>query len=185
MWLKGTKIISIITSHKNDYNYHKPIKQPLKWKWPSGTLYIVEFSPLTDWAVGGTRGTIHKRSFSSLLCRRPLCAILAWAGMSTLWCCQSCITSADHGVAHSPRCPEGWFWRDCRGVQWDKVAYMRCKKKQTKHSKNICAWIAGETQCFKGWLWECKGVKPTAAIGAAESQKHARARASRAKYAAV
>ena len=22
----------------------------------------------------------------------------------------------DHGVAHPPRCPEGWFWRGCRGV---------------------------------------------------------------------
>ena len=24
------------------------------------------------------------------------------------------ISSADHGIAHPPRCPEGWFWRGCR-----------------------------------------------------------------------
>ena len=40
---------------------------------------------------------------------------LAWAGISTLWCCPSSISSADHSVAHPPRCPEGWFWRGCHG----------------------------------------------------------------------
>ena len=30
-----------------------------------------------------------------------------WHGMSTLRCCPSSILSADHGVAHRPRCPEG------------------------------------------------------------------------------
>ena len=34
-------------------------------------------------------------------------AVVAWAGMSTLRCCASSISSAD---------PEGWFWRGCRGV---------------------------------------------------------------------
>ena len=76
----------------------------------------VQFSPLTDWVVGGTWGTIQQKTSSSLFCRRPLWAILAWTGMSTRWCCPSSIYSADHGVASPSRCPEGWFWRGCRGV---------------------------------------------------------------------
>ena len=35
---------------------------------------------------------------SSLFCRRPLWAALAWTGTSTLWCCPSSISSANHGV---------------------------------------------------------------------------------------
>ena len=65
---------------------------------------------------GGTWGTIQQTSSSSLFCRRPLWAVLAWAGMSTLWCCPSSIFSAYHGVAHLPRCPKGWFCRSCHGV---------------------------------------------------------------------
>ena len=34
--------------------------------------------------------------------------------MSTLSHCPSSISSADHGVVHPPKCPEGWFWRGCR-----------------------------------------------------------------------
>ena len=34
--------------------------------------------------------------------------------MSTLCCSPSSISSADHGVAHAPRCSEGRFWRGCR-----------------------------------------------------------------------
>ena len=37
-------------------------------------------------------------------------------GMSTPWCCPSSIFSADHGIAHPPRCPGGCFWRGCRGM---------------------------------------------------------------------
>ena len=44
----------------------------------------VQFSPLTDWVVRGTWGTIQQRSSASLFCRRPLWAVLTWAGMSTL-----------------------------------------------------------------------------------------------------
>ena len=36
--------------------------------------------------------------------------------MSSLWFCPSNIFSADHSVAHPPRCPEGWVWRGCRRV---------------------------------------------------------------------
>ena len=64
----------------------------------------------------GAWGTIQQRSSSSLFCRGPFWAVLAWAGMSTLWCCPTSISSADQGVAHSPRSPEGWFWRGFRGV---------------------------------------------------------------------
>ena len=78
-------------------------------------LSSFQFSPLIDWVVEDTRETIQQRS-SSPFCRRPLWAVLAWAGMCTLWCSLLCILSADHGVAHPPRCPEGWFWKGCRGV---------------------------------------------------------------------
>ena len=77
---------------------------------------MVQFSPLPDWSIGGTWGTIQQRSSSSLFCRRPSWAVLARAGMSTLWCCPSSISSADYSVAHPPRRPEGWFWRGCRGT---------------------------------------------------------------------
>ena len=81
-----------------------------------------QFSSLTDWVVGAREGrgralgTIQQRSSSGLFCRRPLWTALAWKGMSSFWCCPSNISSADHGVAHPSRCPEGWFWRGCRGV---------------------------------------------------------------------
>ena len=63
--------------------------------------------PLTNWVVGGTRQTIQQRFSSSVFCRRPLWALLAWAWMSTLWCCPSSISSADHSsrkVTH-----KSWF----------------------------------------------------------------------------
>ena len=62
---------------------------------------------------GDMRNDSAEIPFPVFFCRRPLWAILAWAGMSTLWCCPSSISSADHGVAHPQRCPEGWFWKGC------------------------------------------------------------------------
>ena len=59
---------------------------------------------------------IQQRSSSRLFCRRPLWAVLAWAGMFSLWCFPSSISSADFGIAHPPRCPDGWFCRGCRGM---------------------------------------------------------------------
>ena len=44
----------------------------------------VHFSPGTDWVVWVSWQTIQQRSSSSLFCRRPLWAVLAWAGMSIL-----------------------------------------------------------------------------------------------------
>ena len=79
-------------------------------------LWSVQVSTLMDLVVGQTWGMIQQRSSSSLFCRRPLWALLAWTRMSTLWCCPSSISSADHGVTHPPRCPEGWFWRGCHGL---------------------------------------------------------------------
>ena len=49
-------------------------------------------------------------------CRRPLWACQARAGISTLWSCPSSISSANHSIAHPPRCPEGWFCRGCHGI---------------------------------------------------------------------
>ena len=69
---------------------------------------LVQFSPLTDSVVGGTLGTIQWKSSSSLFCRRPFWAVLAWAGMSTFWCYPSSTSCADQGVAELPRCPEGY-----------------------------------------------------------------------------
>ena len=59
---------------------------------------------------------IQQRSSSSVFCRRPQWAVLAWVGKSTLWQCPSSISSADHSIAHPPRCPEGSFWRGCCGM---------------------------------------------------------------------
>ena len=30
-------------------------------------------------------------------------------------------SSANHNIAHPPRCPEGWFWRFCHGVWHAKI----------------------------------------------------------------
>ena len=58
----------------------------------------VQFNPLTDRIVAWTWRTIQRRSFSSLFCRKPLWAVLALAGIFTLWCCPSSISSADRGL---------------------------------------------------------------------------------------
>ena len=39
----------------------------------------IQFSPVTDWVVGGIWGTIQQRSCSCLFYRKPLWAVLAWA----------------------------------------------------------------------------------------------------------
>ena len=44
----------------------------------------LQFSPWTNWVIGVTWGTIQHRSSSSLFCRRPLWAVPAWVGKSTL-----------------------------------------------------------------------------------------------------
>ena len=75
-------------------------------------IIIIQFSPVL-WLIDRL-GCHNRRDDSaeilfSLFCKRPLLAVLTRAGMSTLWCCPSSIYSADHGTAHPPTCPEGWF----------------------------------------------------------------------------
>ena len=82
----------------------------------SPSFSSVQFHPFTDWVIRRIWGTIQQTSYSSLFCRKPFWALLAEVGMSTLWCCPSSISSADQGVTHPPRCPEGWFWRGCRDM---------------------------------------------------------------------
>ena len=88
---------------------------PLGTNTPSLTC-SVQFNPLTNWVVRGIWQMIQQRSSSSPFCGRSLRAVLAWAAMSTLWCCPSSISSADYGVTHTLRCPEEWFLRGCCGV---------------------------------------------------------------------
>ena len=82
----------------------------------------VKFSSV-PWPTGSSGG--HERSFSRdpllvFFAEGPLWAVVAWAGMSTLWWCPSSISSADHGAAHSSQCPEGWFWRGYRACDMSK-----------------------------------------------------------------
>ena len=100
---------------------HNPFRDERLCYHSCNSLYLPsdQFSPSTDWVV--TRGTIQQRSSASLFCRRPTWLVLASAGMSTLWYCPSSIFSADHGVAHAVICPEGWFWRGCRGVWYART----------------------------------------------------------------
>ena len=66
---------------------------------------------LIRWVVGGWGGDVRDDSvdtFFSHFSGRPQCVLLVWAGTSTLWCCPSSISSADHDVAH----PRGVL-KDC------------------------------------------------------------------------
>ena len=77
------------------------------------TVHFSKFSPSTNWVVEGLRVDSAEMLFQSF---RMKLAVLAWAGMSTLWCRPSSISSAVYGVAHHPRCPEEWFWKGCCGI---------------------------------------------------------------------
>ena len=45
------------------------------------------------------------------------CCEQFWQGQGCPLFWRACsITSADHGIARSPRCPEVWFWRGCSGA---------------------------------------------------------------------
>ena len=112
----------------------------------------VQFSPLTYWVVGGTWGTIQHRPFSSLFRRRPLWAVLAWAGMSTLWCCPSSISFADHGVAHLPRCPEGWFCSGCRGVWHAQIMQISAS---WQLAEEVLVDPQGSWSCSSPSRWPC------------------------------
>ena len=73
--------------------------------WPTESLG--GFSSLVSWCFEPSHMRDDSAESFSLFCR-PSWAVLAWAGTSTLWRCPYSFTSADHGVARPPRCPEGW-----------------------------------------------------------------------------
>ena len=112
----------------------------------------VQSSPLTVWVIRGTWGTVHQKSSSSLLRRRPLWAVLAWAGMSTLWCCPSSISSANHGVICPPRCPEGWLWRGCHGM-WHAWAMQVSVSQQLPEEVPVDQ--RGSWSCSSPNCWSC------------------------------
>ena len=91
------------------------------------TFGSVQFSSLTAWVVGESWRTIQLILSSNLFCKGPLRAVLAWTGMSTLWC-PSSIFSDDDGVANPPRCPGWWFSTGC-----------------------CCVWHAGTMQVSVFW----------------------------------
>ena len=68
-----------------------------------------QFSSLTSWVTEVMWQMIQQRLSSSLFFRK-MWTVLAWAGISTLWCCPSSISSANC-VANPPRCPPKPFFR--------------------------------------------------------------------------
>ena len=101
----------------------------ISWRWNRVEVCCssVLFSSV-PWTIGSSGG--HEGWFS----RDPLpvisaggpWAVLAWADMSTLWCCPSSISSADDGVVHLPECPEGWLWGGCRAVWHARNIQVSC-----------------------------------------------------------
>ena len=94
---------------------HRPDYQDVNtWKHTHFTwTTTVQVSLLTNWLLGGGHEGYPLSVFSA---GGPCEQFWHGRGMSTLCRCSSSISSADHGVAHPPRCPEGWFWRGCHGV---------------------------------------------------------------------
>ena len=70
----------------------------------------VQFSSVPESTVScrGHEGGFSTDPLQVFFGGRPLRAVLAKAEMSTLWCCPSSISSADHGLVQSPRCLKGW-----------------------------------------------------------------------------
>ena len=104
--------IDSITAGAHRWKQQKHVPSLLVYKLQQ--LKCIQFSSVRslDWlGHRGTWGMIQQRPSSSLFCRRALWAVLAWAEMSTLY-----ISSAHHSITNPQRCPEGWFWRGCRGV---------------------------------------------------------------------
>ena len=74
--------------------------------------FLSQFSPVRSL----DRGTIQQRSSSSLFLQEAVVSSSGIGRDAHSLMFSSSISSADHSVAHLPRCPEGWFWRGCRGV---------------------------------------------------------------------
>ena len=122
----------------------------MAWVWP--ILVTVHFSS-APWLIRSSGG--HEGQFS-LFCRRPLSALLAWAEMFTLWCCPSSISCAGHGVAHTPRCPEGWFWRRCRGVWHTRTMQVSVS---WQLPEEVPVDPQGSWSCFAPSRWSCTPSK--------------------------
>ena len=118
MWSKQKVVCRLA---KSSYTWQKLENNVWKSSPNTGLVFGegVQFSSvqsLHQLGCQGTWRTIQHRSSFSLFRRRPLWAVLAWADMSTLWCCPSNISSAEHRVTHPPRCLERWFWVGRHGV---------------------------------------------------------------------
>ena len=132
---QGSKC-EVFTADRTDHNVRHQPERSSPTKWVSSSVWSLDQLDRRE-DVRDDLAQILNQSF--LL--EPLRAVLAWAGMSTLWCCQSSIFSADHGVTYSPGCHEGWFWRGCRGM-W--------------HARTMQSSL---DSCKKRFLWTHKEVE--------------------------
>ena len=126
----------------------------------------IQLSSFTDWGHWGGWGGMRGEGDSARILflfffnvgGHCLWAVLAWAGMSTLWC-PSSISSAYDSVAHPPRCPGGWFWRGCHGVwlAWTMQVsvswHLPEEDPVDPHGSWSCStpscWLQGQLLCFK------------------------------------
>ena len=131
----------------------------------------VRFSPLTDWVVEGTRGTIQQRSSSALSAGGP-CEQF-WhgqgrAGMSTLWWAGMCkgvhylMLSTKHFLCrprrrHPLTCPEGWFWRGSRDF---------------RHARTTPVSVSWMYYPYKDWTWSNKNLPRKYIMKSSHSQRH-------------
>ena len=127
----AVKMSKVIIARCAKYTHDVCIKKKSCWVYKPGTdpTYLMPMQSIQFSSAQSldrlfrleTCGTIQQTSFSRLFCRRSLWEVLALARLSTLWCCPSSISSADHGVAHPPRCTKEWFWRGCCGVWYPRT----------------------------------------------------------------
>ena len=105
----------------------------------------VQFSPLTDWVVGGTWGTIRQRSFYTFFFLQEALLNSSGTGRDV----HSLMLSIQHFLCQ-PQCPERWFWRGCRGMMqparwshrkdWNN-AHVNMNCVYTNHWKNeLASW---------------------------------------------
>ena len=92
----------------------------------------VQFSsvPWPNGSSGGHEGRFSGDLFAVFSAEGPCELFWHGQGVYSLWCCpSSTFSSADHGVAHPPRCPEG-----CRGVWHVRTMLMW-------HKYWLCPWV--------------------------------------------
>ena len=92
---------------------HHSLKTLFFW---NVSLHVSMFSSVQSLDQFGCQGDMRDDSAEFLFqsfCKRSSWAILARAGMFTLWCCSSSISSADHSFTHPPGCLDGLFWGGC------------------------------------------------------------------------